>query len=101
MPLRVSSHPVVQDCLAGLRDRSNEPEEFRALSRRIIPFLLYEATVALPVRQGTVSTPLRESQVSVIDRGVVAIPVLRAGLGILSPLLELVPTGSVCYLWSS
>jgi uracil phosphoribosyltransferase len=39
--LRISDHPVVQHCLAGLRDRDTAPEEFRALARQAITFLLY------------------------------------------------------------
>jgi uracil phosphoribosyltransferase len=98
VPLRISSHPVVQNCLAGLRDRTTEPEEFRALARQIMTFLAYEATLTLPRKRATVTTPLREADVEVIDADVVAIPVLRAGLGILAPVLELLPRVSVGYI---
>jgi uracil phosphoribosyltransferase len=98
VPLHVSSHPVVLDCLAGLRDRSTAPEEFRALTRRAITFLLYEATRDLPTRQGTVRSPLREAPATFVEREVVAIPVLRAGLGLLAPVLELLPRVSVGYI---
>ena len=98
MPLHVSTHPVVQDCLAGLRARGTEPEEFRALARRIITFLVFEATADLPSRATRVPTPLQEADVTVIDRDVVAIPVLRAGLGILGPVLELLPRVAVGYI---
>ena len=98
MPIHVSTHPVVRDCLAGLRERGTEPEEFRALARRIITFLVFEATADLPSRGTRVQTPLREADVSVIDRDVVAIPVLRAGLGILGPVLELLPRVAVGYI---
>ena len=98
MPVHVSTHPVVQDCLAGLRERGTEPEEFRALARRIITFLVFEATADLPSRRTQVQTPLREADVSVIDRDIVAIPVLRAGLGILGPVLELLPRVAVGYI---
>ena len=98
MPLHVSTHPVVQDCLAGLRERGTEPEEFRALARRIITFLVFEATADLPSRTSRVETPLQEAEVSVIDRDIVAIPVLRAGLGILGPVLELLPRVAVGYI---
>ncbi|MBO0689664.1 MAG: uracil phosphoribosyltransferase [Candidatus Dormibacteraeota bacterium] len=96
--MHVSSHPVVQDCLAGLRAHSTEPEEFRALARRIITFLVFEATADLPSRGTRVQTPLQEADVTVIDRDVVAIPVLRAGLGILGPVLELLPRVAVGYI---
>ncbi len=83
MPLHVSPHPVVKDCLAGLRDRRTPPEEFRALARRLITFLLYEATMDLPTQLGRVRTPLASAEVARVDVEVVAIPVLRAGLGLL------------------
>ena len=98
MPLHVSAHPVVQDCLAGLRNQSTPHEEFRTLARRAITFLLYEATSDLPARDVTVRTPLAEAPATVVAAEVVAIPVLRAGLGILAPVLELLPRVSVGYI---
>jgi uracil phosphoribosyltransferase len=98
VPLHVSSHPVVLDCLAGLRDVRTEPEEFRSLARKILTFLVYEATGDLATRTATVSTPLEQAPASYIDREVVAIPVLRAGLGLLGPVLDLLPKVSVGYI---
>ena len=98
MPLHISRHPIVADSLAGLRDASTEPEEFRVLARKVITFLVYEATADLPVRQSTVMTPLKEALVRLADAEVVAIPVLRAGLGLLAPVLELLPRVSVGYI---
>ena len=98
MPLTVSSHPLVADSLAGLRDRSTDHEEFRVLARKLIALLLYEATADLPVRRGTVQTPLKEAPATYVEREVVAIPVLRAGLGLLGPVLELLPNVSVGYI---
>ena len=98
MPLKVSSHPLVADSLRGLRDRSTQPDEFRTLARKVITLLLYEATADLPVRHGKVLTPLTEAPAISIAREVVAIPVLRAGLGLLGPVLELLPRVSVGYI---
>jgi uracil phosphoribosyltransferase len=98
MPLTVSRHPLVADSLAGLRDRNTDPEEFRVLARNVITLLLYEATADLPVRHGTVETPLRAADASKVAQEVVAIPVLRAGLGLLAPVLELLPRVSVGYI---
>ena len=98
MPLKVSSHPLVADSLRGLRDRATAPEEFRVLARKIITLLLYEATADLPVTHGKVQTPLTEADAISMDREVVAIPVLRSGLGILGPVLELLPLVSVGYI---
>ncbi|HEX2681328.1 MAG TPA: uracil phosphoribosyltransferase [Candidatus Dormibacteraeota bacterium] len=98
MPLHVSKHPVVADGLRGLRDSTTEPEEFRTLSRNVITMLLYEATADLPARKGSVRTPLADAPSMEIENEVVAIPVLRAGLGLLSPVLELLPRVSVGYI---
>ncbi|MFZ0218159.1 MAG: uracil phosphoribosyltransferase [Candidatus Dormiibacterota bacterium] len=98
MPLHVSRHPLVADCLAGLREQSTGHEEFRSLARRIITFLVYEATADLPQRTREVTTPLGRTRAQVVDRDVVAIPVLRAGLGLLAPVLELLPRVTVGYI---
>jgi uracil phosphoribosyltransferase len=98
VPLKVSNHPLVADSLRGLRDRSTTPEEFRVLARKIITFLLYEATVDLEVKHGKVQTPLMQAAAISIAHEVVAIPVLRSGLGILGPVLELLPRVSVGYI---
>src|ERR1700674_1287077 len=96
--LHVSSHPLVGDCMAKLRDKRRGPDEFRTLSRKVITLLLYEATADLPVRRGTVETPLGPAAASWMEQEIVAVPVLRAGLGLLGPVLELLPNVSVGYI---
>jgi len=98
VPLKVSNHPLVADSLRGLRDRKTQPEEFRVLARKIITMLVYEATADLPVVHGKVQTPLQEADAISVEQEVVAIPVLRAGLGLLGPVLELLPRVSVGYI---
>ena len=96
--LHVSKHPLVGDCMAGLRDKRTPPDEFRSLSRKVISLLLYEATADLPVHQDRVETPLGPAEVEIVEKEVVAVPVLRAGLGLLGPVLELLPKVSVGYI---
>jgi len=98
VPLIVSKHPLVADSLRGLRDSSTPPDEFRVLARKVITLLLYEATADLPAKKGTVRTPLADAPALTVDQEVVAIPVLRAGLGLLAPVLELLPRVSVGYI---
>ena len=98
VPLSVIKHPLVADSLRGLRDSTTQPDEFRALARNVITMLLYEATADLPVKHGKVRTPLAEADAIEIETEVVAIPVLRAGLGLLAPVLELLPRVSVGYI---
>ena len=98
MPISVSRHPVVADSLRGLRDKATQPDEFRTLAIKLITLLVYEATADLPVRDAPVETPLMQAAGSLVEQEVVAIPVLRAGLGILGPVLELLPKVSVGYI---
>ncbi len=98
MPLKVSTHPLVLDALARLRDRDTEPAEFRVLARRAVTFLLHDATADLATVTRTVTTPLADTQAAMVDAEVVVVPVLRAGLGMLPPILELLPKVSVGYV---
>ena len=98
MPLHVSSHPLAAHYLAGLRDRETLPDDFREMALRIVTLLLHEATADLPVSDETVETPLATAPARRLAAEVVAVPVLRAGLGILAPVLELLPRVSVGYL---
>lgn len=97
MPLHVVRHPVIEDCLAGLRDRDTPCDEFRRLARRASVLLAAEATRDLALSEGTVETPLERAPAYRIGSRVVAVPVLRAGLGMLDAFLELVPKAEVGY----
>jgi uracil phosphoribosyltransferase len=97
MKLHVVSHPLVDDVLAALRDKRTPPVEFRRLAHRVSLLVTAEATRDLPTAEGRVETPLETTVARTIARRVVAVPVLRAGLGMLEAFLELVPTAEVGY----
>src|SRR5690349_9027128 len=97
MPLHVVRHPVIEDALARLRDRDTPSDEFRRLARRVSVLLVAEATRDLALGEATVETPLEKASVFRIAARVVAVPVLRAGLGMLDAFLELVPEAQVGY----
>lgn len=95
--LHVVSHPLVDDALRGLRDRRTSPDEFRRLARRVSLLLVAEATRDLPTVEDAVETPLESAPARRVSTRVVAVPVLRAGLGMLEAFLELVPRAQVGY----
>jgi uracil phosphoribosyltransferase len=97
MSFELVRHPLVEDCLARLRDRATPPDEFRRLARRVSLVLTIEATRDLALRAGTVETPLETAPARRLAPRVVAVPVLRAGLGMLEAFLELVPQAEVGY----
>ena len=97
MKLHVVSHPLVEDALAALRDRRTSSTEFRRLSRRVSLMVAAEATRDLPTVERPVETPLETVPCRVVATRVVAVPVLRAGLGMLDAFLDLVPSAQVGY----
>jgi uracil phosphoribosyltransferase len=96
--LHLVPHPLVHDALATLRDSSTPPELFRRMAVRISLLLAAEATRDVPSAEVTVETPLGPAQARRITRDVVVVPVLRAGLGMLDAILELIPTARVGHI---
>jgi uracil phosphoribosyltransferase len=97
MPLHLVRHPLMEDALTGLRDRNTPCDEFRRLARRVSLLLAAEATRDLGLSEVQVETPLEHTPARKLASRVVAVPVLRAGLGMLDAFLELVPQAQVGY----
>ncbi len=92
MPVIETKHPLISDCLSHLRDRGTGPAEFRQYLRRAALLLVSEAVRDIPLKRATVTTPLSRATGEVLaDPRVVAVPILRAGLGMLGGLLDLFP----------
>ncbi|MSP16792.1 MAG: uracil phosphoribosyltransferase [Myxococcales bacterium] len=92
----VVDHPLVQHKLTLMRRRETSTASFRALLREISMLLAYEATRDMKLRDETIHTPLCEMQAPLLDgKKVVLVAVLRAGLGILDGMLELIPSARV------
>ena len=98
MAFHVVDHPLVAHYLTRLRDRETEPDGFRDASGKIITLLLYEATRDLRTRPARIETPLESFEGRSVSDRVVAIPILRAGLGLLPPVLDLLPQVTVGYI---
>ena len=94
----VIAHPLVQHNLARLRDRRTTSQEFRRLLGEIASLMIYEATRSLGVKKITVRTPLAPATGWQLEREVVLVPVLRAGLGMLDAILELIPHARVGFI---
>ena len=98
VPVHLVQHPLVHDALAILRNASTPPELFRRMAVRISLLLAAEATRDLPASAVTVSTPLGPADGRRITGDVVVVPVLRAGLGMLDAVLELIPSARVGHI---
>ena len=88
----------MHDALATLRDASTPPEVFRRMAIRISLLLAAEATRDVPSDAVTVQTPLGPASGRRVAAGVVVVPVLRAGLGMLDAVLELLPNARVGHI---
>jgi uracil phosphoribosyltransferase len=91
-------HPCVQHKLAIIRDAETGHKRFRELATEITQFLCYEALKNIKVREVTVQTPVGEASCHKIDTDLVVVPILRAGVGMLEGILELVPTARVGFV---
>jgi uracil phosphoribosyltransferase len=94
----VIAHPLVQHNLTRLRDQRTQPQEFRRLLGEIAALMIYEATRAFAVKKIYVQTPLARTNGFQLEREVVLVPVLRAGLGMLDSILQLIPHARVGFI---
>jgi uracil phosphoribosyltransferase len=94
----VIAHPLVQHNLARLRDRQTQPQEFRRLLGEIAALMIYEATRTFAVKPLKVRTPLETAPGFRLEREIVLVPVLRAGLGMLDSILQLIPHARVGFI---
>src|SRR5437867_2509874 len=98
MPLTVVDHPLVQHLLTRLRDVETPPPVFRTLAKRLTVLIVIEAVRGLPTVEVEVATPLESTTGRIISPDLVAVPILRAGLGMLEAVTELFPEIAVGYV---
>jgi uracil phosphoribosyltransferase len=96
--LHIVDHPLVHDALVSLRDKQTDAQQFRRAATRISVLLAAEALGDVPTTDVTVDTPLGPAPGRRISGNVVVVPVLRAGLGMLDAVLELVPSARVGHI---
>jgi uracil phosphoribosyltransferase len=96
--LHVSKHPAVLHKLAILRDEKTEPKKFREVVRELSWLLGYEALADAKVRSKQVTTPIETMDGHELGERIGLVPILRAGLGMVDAMLELMPTAEVWHL---
>ena len=98
MTVHVSGHPLVAHKLARIRNKQTDPKKFRELIREISALLTYEATRDLALNPIRVQTPLEETHGSVLAEKIGLVPILRAGLGMVEGVWELMPSAEVWHI---
>ncbi len=94
----VSEHPLIRHKATLLRSVDTEPKKFRELIREVAILLAYEATADLGVRQVSVKTPLAATTGDELTDKIGLVPILRAGLGMVEGIWEMMPTSEVWHI---
>ena len=93
-----SPHPLVAHKLTLLRNKDTEPKKFRELTREIAALLAYEATADLQTQPISVETPLAMTEGQQLLNKIGLVPILRAGLGMVEGIWELMPHAEVWHI---
>ncbi|GIV66822.1 MAG: uracil phosphoribosyltransferase [Chloroflexota bacterium] len=94
----ISQHPLVAHKLAKLRSTQTEPKKFRELVREITILLAYEATADLQIQPIQVQTPLGTAPGAELLEKIGLVPILRAGLGMVEGIWEMMPSAEVWHI---
>jgi len=98
MPLHLLHHPLAAHFVTHLRDKTTKPATFRSLAYQLSLLLAIEATRDLATTAKAIATPLEPVTGEVLTQPLVVVPILRAGLGMVQPFLDLFPDVSVGYI---
>ncbi|NMB38569.1 MAG: uracil phosphoribosyltransferase [Firmicutes bacterium] len=97
--VHVINHPLVQHKLTIIRNKSTGPKEFRELVKEVSLLMAYEVTRDLPLEESEVETPICKTKgLTIAGKKIGVIPILRAGLGMVEGILELIPTAKVGHI---
>jgi len=99
MPFQEVKHPLIQHKLGLLRKKKTSSASFRQLVNEISMLMAFEATRDLPLREVEIETPLEETTANEIaGKKLVLLPILRAGLGMVDGILDLIPNARVGHI---
>jgi len=93
-----SQHPLVKHKLTKLRDKATKPKKFRELIREIAMLLAYEATADLALDDTQVKTPMGDASGALLREKIGLVPILRAGLGMVDGVWEMMPSAEVWHI---
>ena len=95
----VLDHPLIQHKLSILRNKDTGVKEFRELVGEIAALMCYEATRNLPLEEVEIETPVAKAKVKVLaGKKLAIVPVLRAGLGMVDAMIDLIPSAKVGHI---
>ena len=93
--LHLLNHPLINHKLSIMRQKNTSTKDFRQLLNEIAGLMAYEVTRELPTKEIEIETPIQKTKGVAIDKDIVLIPILRAGLGMTEGITNLIPTAKV------
>lgn len=96
--LTLCEHPLIQDKLAALRDKRTRPEDFRRILTETSTLMAYEVFRKLRTRRSLVQTPLKSAPAEFVDQPIALISILRAGLGMVEGLSQIMPNAHIGHI---
>ena len=91
-------HPLIEHKLSNLRNKDTDTKLFRESLNEIAGLMVYEATKHLPLKGIETETPIQKTTTKVLDKPITLVPILRAGLGMIDGILQLLPNAKVGHL---
>ena len=91
-------HPLIEHKLTNLRNKNTDTKLFRESLNEIAGLMVYEATKLLPLKEIETETPIKKTRTKVLDEPITLVPILRAGLGMIDGILQLLPNAKVGHL---
>ena len=92
----IFDHPLIQHKVSLMRDKNTASKEFRDLAREVAMLMIYEITRDLPTKEVEIETPICPARVPILaGKKLAIVPILRAGLGFVDGMLEIIPSARV------
>jgi uracil phosphoribosyltransferase len=98
LKVEIVDHPLVQHKLTYLRKTETKPRDFRKLLEEITSIVFIYATEHLSLKKITIDTPLKRTDTCILDETILLVPIMRAGVGMLSPILSHAPDARVEFI---
>ena len=96
--LNIVRHPLIQNKLTYLRNKNTENQDFRLILEELTTLMVYEITRNYPLEETDVETPLEKTTSEILATNVALVPILRAGVGMLEGVLNLIPKARVGHI---
>lgn len=96
--IKILNHPLIEKDLTSLRDKNSAGDIFRSSLNRIGKLLVFEATSNIKLKEVEIDTPLEKTKGKVWDNDIIILPVMRAGLGLLSAFTEIIPEAKIGFI---